>query len=218
MHDLAVQAEEDEDVEYVIIPEEAFTALPKEMRLHFEKLAEDGRSTLRSVDRELNQTARIARSMAHFVTVKYALDKLRALSFEPTIEYFCELDMLTTAFVVTYARFQQGKGGMGFDPSLLPTKLRKKHDEIIALRNTRFAHDDAKAEFISNAMEISFVDDKFIIHPALSIKYQIGGDPEWVDLITEIDGLLVDRNVAFVKRLSDKTGKEWTFAVPPEGQ
>src|SRR3546814_16868596 len=53
---------------------------------------------------------------------------------------FLELDMLTTAFVATYVRLHTGGSGSGFARAPLPEALRSAHDEIIDMRNKRYAH------------------------------------------------------------------------------
>lgn len=60
----------------------------------------------------------------------------------PLMDAILELEMLITAFVVTYTRLSQGGAFSGFDRSELPEKFRPFHDEIIELRNQRFAHND----------------------------------------------------------------------------
>lgn len=132
------------------------------------------------------------------------------------MESILELDMLTTAFVVTYVRLHQGGGGVSFDKSELPEHLRSKHDEIIDLRNKRFAHDDADYGAITDLMKIRSTDAGFEIHSSLSMRYQFGGSPEWKDLIDAIEGIYIDKSEKLIKRLSDKTGREWTVAQEPE--
>src|SRR3546814_12020101 len=51
----------------------------------------------------------------------------------------CSSD-LTTAFVATYVRLHTGGSGSGFARDALPGALRSAHDEIIDMRNKRYAH------------------------------------------------------------------------------
>src|SRR3546814_10507495 len=53
---------------------------------------------------------------------------------------FLEFDMLTTAFVATYVRLHTGGSGSGFARDALPEALRSAHDELIDMRNKRYAH------------------------------------------------------------------------------
>lgn len=202
------------DEEYFVLTEDAFQHLPDDMRSQFEAMAEDGRAVLRSVDRELNQAGRISRSMIDVVTLKHIRDRLSEYRFAPEMASLLELDMLTTAFAVTYARLQLGGSGSGFDRDQLPEHLRAKHDEIIDLRNKRFAHID-EHHTVSNMMEISYSDGRYEIVPSLSMRVQIGGAPEWKELVEVIETIFAERSEKLVGRLARKTGHEWGFAKGP---
>jgi len=202
------------DEEYFVLPEEAFQHLPDDLRSQFEAMAEDGRAVLRSVDSELNQAGRISRSMIDIMALKHVRDRLSKYHFSPDMESILELDMLVTAFVVTYARLQQGGAGSGFDPAQLPEHLLPKHDEIIDLRNKRFAHSD-EHHTVSNMMEINYSDGRYEISSSLNLRVQIGGAPEWRELVDTVETIFSDRSDKLLARISKKTGHEWAFAKAP---
>lgn len=205
---------EEEDTEYFVVPEEAFQHLPDDIRDQYESMASDGRAVLKSVDKLLNQAGRISRSMIDLVTLRHTQERLWGLNFKPDMESFLELDMLTTAFVVTYVRLQQGGGGSGFARESLPEHLRAKHDEIIELRNKRFAHSDDHHS-VTDMMEINYSDDAFEILPSLSLRVQVGGAPEWKELVEAIESIFAERSEKLVSRLTAKTGHRWAFAQRP---
>jgi hypothetical protein len=121
---------------------------------------------------------------------------------------------LTTAFVVTYVRLHQGGNGSGFSRDALPEKLRGIHDQIIDLRNKRFAHNDDHHS-VSNAMEIGFQDDRFEIKFGLTLGYHVGGATEWHELVKFLDVMIVERLHKLFARLKEKTGRDWVLPTGP---
>ncbi|MGY8684097.1 hypothetical protein Q2941_41020 [Bradyrhizobium sp. UFLA05-153] len=110
--------------EYYVLPEEALQYLPEEWRDHFQAMADDGRIILKSVDNELSQLVRVLNSFAAVVALKHVQKRLSAYKFELKMEAFLELEMLTTAFAVTYVRLHQGGSGSGsgFSRDSVPEK------------------------------------------------------------------------------------------------
>ena len=125
-----------------------------------------------------------------------------------------ELDMLTTAFVVAYVRLHQVGNGSGFSRDILPEKLRGIHDQIIEMRNKRFAHNDDHHS-VSNAMEIGFEGDRFLIKFGLTLGYHIGGATEWQELVKFLDTMTVERMEKLLARLKEKTGHDWILPAGP---
>lgn len=205
---------EDQDEEYYVVPEAALQFLPEEWRDHYQKIAEDGRAVLKSVDQELSQLSRLSQSFATMVVLKHIQKRLAAYRFEAEMDAFLELDMLTTAFLVTYVRLHQGGSSSGFARDALPAKLRESHNQIIELRNKRFAH-SAGHHSISDALEIGFLDDRFVVKLGLSLGYHIGGANEWHDLVKFLDVMFVERLEKLLAKLTEKTGHEWTVPHGP---
>lgn len=204
-----VSAAEDEGSdEYYVIPEEGIQLLPTEWRDEIQSMAEGGRAVLRSVDAELSQLSRLSFASISLVTLKHIKKRLTDFRFEPTMESILENEMLVTAFVVTYSRIQEGGAGSGFARDALPGHLREFHDEIIELRNKRFAH-NAGHHTINDAMEISLQDQRFIVTMGSEFRIQIGGAPEWQGLVDFIDELLPTRMRKVIAKLTEKTGHEW---------
>jgi hypothetical protein len=204
---------EDESDEYYVVPEEALQFLPEEWRNELQAMVHDGRAVLRFVDRELSQLSRLANSLGTLMTLKHVQKRLSQYRFAADMDAILDLDMLTTAFVVTYVRLQPGGSGSGFSRDALPERLRPVHDHIIELRNKRFAH-NAGHHTVSTAMEIGFREERFDIRFELNIGFQVGGATEWSELVDFVDGMIVDRQDKVVAKLKEKTGREW---VPPTG-
>lgn len=210
--DLAV--EENEPDEFYVIPEEAIQYLPEEWREQLQSIADDGRAILKSVDNELSQLSRLSFASVNLITLKHVKQRLTNYRFSPTMEAILENEMLVTAFVVTYARLQEGGVGSGFARNALPEYLRKFHDEIIDLRNKRFAH-NARHHTINEAMEIGFNGGQFEVNLGSEFRIQIGGANEWQDLVDFIDELISNRMNKLITNLSEKTGFEWLLPKGP---
>lgn len=205
---------DDGDDEYYVLPEEAIKLLPEEWRDQIQAKADHGRAVLKSVDAELSQLSRISNSLATLQTLKYVRDRLSKYRFEANLDAILELDMLTTAFIVTYVRLHQGGKGSGFGRDALPEKLRGFHDEIISLRNKRFAHSDDH-DSVSDAMEIGLQDDRFEIILSMTLGFHIGGALEWQELVDVIDALYAERCDKLLGKLTEKTGHAWALATGP---
>jgi hypothetical protein len=204
----------DEEPGYYSLSEEHFHLLPKELRSQFEAMAADGRTILDSVEKELDRLTKISTSMATLASLRYIYDRLSKHQFSPDEEWMLELDMLTTAFLVTYVRLHQGKAGSGFDRSHLPEHLRAKHDEVLELRNKRFAHTDFHPS-VRNMMEISFKDGVFIAAPSLSLGYFVGGATEWKELVESVEAIYYDQKEKLMARLTHKTAYQWKLIEGP---
>lgn len=201
-----------EDAEYFYVREEALQLLPETMRAHFTELVNNRRDAIQSVDTELNRLGRVSRSLFTLSSLRHIQRQLAAFSFAPTMEAVWQNEALTTAFVITYARLQQGGGGIGFNPKKLPAHLHEQHDRIIELRNERFAHDDPTSKVITSEMEIRIKGDDFEFHSQFDIIIQVGGSPVWEELVDAIESLLIEHQEKLLKRLSQKTSRKWFIA------
>lgn len=204
----------DEQNEYIVVPEEAFEQLPQEWRDALQAIVADGRAVLKSVDKELSALSRLSTSFVTLVSLKHVQSRLSAFQFAATMEAILELDMLTTAFVVTYVRLHDGGGGSGFSRAVLPSSLRPIHDEILELRNKRFAH-QAGHHSITDAMEVGFDDEGFKLELRLQLGFHVGGRREWPELVSFIDAMMAERLDKLQARLTEKTGYPWAFPKGP---
>jgi hypothetical protein len=204
----------DEAEEYYVVPEEALQFLPEEWRNHFRAMADDHRAVLKSGDNELSQIIRISKSFSA-LALKHVQKRLAEYKFAADIDAFMDLDILTTAFVVTYVRLHKGEnGGSGFSRDALPEELRGSHDQIIELRNKRFAHNDDHHS-VSNAMEIEVHNERFQIKFGLTLGYHIGGATEWHELVSFLDAMIAEKLYYLLAKLKEKTGRDWVLATGP---
>lgn len=201
--------QDDETEEFVIIPEEALHLLPEEWQQDVREKAENGRAVLATVNNELSQLSRLTLSLASVTTLKHIQGRLANQGFEATMDWVFDLEALVTAFVVTYVRLHQGGEESGFARNALPVDLRVAHDEIIELRNKRFAHSGGHHS-VSDAMEISHDSGGFVVKMGLSMTVQVGGPPVWKDLIAVLEAIFAERMDKLLKRLEERTGVSWS--------
>lgn len=64
-------------------------------------------------------------------------------------------------------------------------------------------------------MEIGFQDGRFEIRPGTEMRMQIGGAPEWQELVDFLDDLVADRMDKVAAKLTQKTGSEWSLPIQP---
>ncbi|WP_321363857.1 hypothetical protein [uncultured Celeribacter sp.] len=203
-----------EDEEYVCVPEEFFALLPTEYREAAEARKRQGEDILRIVEKDLQDLHRLVRAIPTTSSLSYIYHRLRKTKLEPSNEWFMEQETLTTAFIVTYARlFAGGKGARRLDKSVLPDHLKPIHQEIIDLRNERYAHNDGH-QSIGSRLQIDFDDDGFEVSVQSNLGLFIGGRDEWKELITFIDAYMHEQLMKVLNRLTEKTGYPWAF---PEG-
>ena len=200
-----------EDDNYIYIPEELFEHLPAAHRETAETRKKQSREMLQVAEDDLRRLAQLVNTSLATSSLSYIFHRLRAAGFQADAEGFMEQEMLTTAFVVTYARlFTSGKGRSGVSRDTLPEHLQSIHDDIMSLRNKRYAHSDDHTS-VAATLTIAFDDERVHVQPQMLMGLHFGGRNEWAELIAFLDGLMHDRLQKILRRLNDKTGKEWTF-------
>jgi hypothetical protein len=203
--------ESEEPQEYVVFPEEAIKYLPEEWQKHLFAIKEERRGVLEAADENLKILNRLVHAYPTMVSLRYIQHRLASTKFEATMEWMLENDMLTLAFVTTYARLVQGGIGSGVSRKTLPAELRPVHDNIIELRNKRYAHNDGH-DSITGSLEIGFGGGNFEINAKFNMGVYVGGALEWEPLVVFLDGLMVSRLHTQLEKLKEKTGREWIFS------
>lgn len=206
--------ESEQPREYIVFPEEALKYLPEEWQQQIYALKEEGIGILETVDENLTILNRLAHAFPTMASLRYIHHRLSYTKFEATTDWVLENDMLTLAFVTTYARLIDGGIGSGVSRSALPPELRPVHDKIIELRNKRYAH-NAGHDSITGELEIGFEGGTFDINVRFNMGFYVGGALEWKPLVEFLDELMFRRLHVQLKKLKEKTGREWSFPSGP---
>ncbi|MCU1802963.1 MULTISPECIES: hypothetical protein [Pectobacterium] len=201
--------------DYYSVPEEIFNKLPADLRAPFEQIMKKGAEIISGCDKEIESLIRLVKAIPTSSSLGYIYHRLRTTKFEITTESMMEHEMLTTAFVVSYARlFAKSNGTCVLQRSHLPTHLRAVHDELYKIRNERYAHNGGH-ESIDTSVGFAFSGTQFHIQVQMSLGLHIGGRNEWEDLIKFVDALMYERLNKILARLKEQTGYEWLFPDGP---
>lgn len=151
-----------------------------------------------------------------FSKVSFIYGRLKMLGpWKPedfNMELIFEIDMMQAALAVEYSRvFVSGSRRVSRDK--VPVHLRSVHDEIMELRNKRYAHDDTHAS-VENSVNIWIEGERVTVVSGAEMKMCLGAPPEWEELIKWLGRFLVEQTEKQLKRLTEKTGLEW---VQPKG-
>ncbi|NEI65024.1 hypothetical protein [Rhizobium leguminosarum] len=206
--------ETEESQEFVEFPEEVIKYLPEEWQQHLYALKEEGQAVLAKVDDDLKNLNRLVHAFPTMASLRYIQHRLSSTNFEASMEWALENDMLILAFVTTYARLIDGGIGSGVSRRTLPAELRPAHDNIIELRNKRYAH-NAGHDSITANLVIGFEDGKFEVSVNFDMGFHVGGALEWKPLVIFLDELMFRRLQVQLQRLTEKTGRQWTFPSGP---
>jgi hypothetical protein len=204
-----------EDDEFVYVPEELFKFLPEEYREAALARKQQGEDVLQVVDKDIQGLIKLANAIPTTSSLSYIYHRLRTAKFEATAEAMMEQEVLTTAFIVTYARlFASGDGASGVSRRRIPGHLQSVHDDILELRNKRYAH-NGKHQTVNSGITLDFDDNGFQIGVQMNVGFYVGGRDEWAELITFIDTHMHERLTKILRRLKEKTGYDWTFPIGP---
>lgn len=204
-----------EDDKFVYIPEELFELLPATYRAAAEVRKDQGTKILQVVDDDLQRFAKFGSTIQTVASLRYNFQRLRALRFDGTTEAFFEHEMLTAAFVVTYSRlFASRNGGSGVSSKHIPAHLRDVHDDLIEIRNKRYAHDGDHGS-IDTGLQIDFDNEECRVTLEMRLGFHWGGRNEWEELVTFLDAYMHERLQKMLRRLKDRTGREWKFPDGP---
>lgn len=204
-----------EDDEFVYISEDLIQFLPNEYREKIDSLKQKGEDALRIADSDIQGLVRLVNAIPTTASLSYIYRRLRETCFEPTVEAIFEHEMLTTAFIVTYARlFVESNGVYRMSANDLPNHLKKVHTDLMTVRHKRYAHNGSEKS-IKSGLRINFDNSVFKINMQMSLGQYIGGRDEWGELIKFIDQHMHERLTKVLRNLKQKTGYDWTFPSGP---
>lgn len=204
--------------DFIVIPEELFQYLPENYRHSIEAMKQKGIEALQIVDPDINNFIKLIKAIPTTASLSFIYHQLRKMEFEPTIDWYFQHEALTTAFIVTYSRlFASSSGITMLSRRDIPKHLRPHHDQIIELRNKRYAHNGSHNS-LDGAIEILFDGHCFEIQTKMNSGTYIGGKNEWRDLVSHIDTSMHRRISRMLKHLEKKTNCKWLFpkGPPPE--
>jgi len=124
-------------------------------------------------------------------------------------EDIMEMDALTTSIVISYGRlFGTGEGTTKLKNNIVPPPLEIIHNNIITLRNTKYAH-HGNHESIEAKVEISFNGLSLEVIPNLEFGIYLGAPKDWAPLFEWLDNHMHETITKHLSFLTKTTGIEW---------
>lgn len=168
---------------------------------------------------------RLDRMAANHLTmneVEFVYHQLRQLVPESgmkaesiTVEFILQNEALTTALVVAYGRlFASGNGTTKLDAKKLPEAFREAHEEIISLRNERYAHHGAHHS-LTTTVALESEGDDVIFGQSISVGMWFGAPIHWGPLFVWLRGHIHDRVQSELAYLSQRSGVTWKMRNGP---
>jgi hypothetical protein len=204
--------ENDGTTDHLELTEAALEHLPEKWKENIVQLKEKGLGLLEAADPEIQNLIRLVHAFPSSASLRFIQNRLWTTRFEPTMDWVFENDMLILAFVTTYARLVEGGVATGVKKGALPAELRPVHDQIMELRNKRYAHNAGHSSVEGN-VEIGFDGAKFDVNIRFEMQFHVGGAAEWGKLAKVIDQIMFERLQGILRRLKTKTGLDWVFPM-----
>lgn len=199
----------------VYIPEELLKYMPPEYLASIEAQKNEKGEILKIADADIQNLVRLLNAIPTTNILTYSYHRLRTAKFEATTEAYLEQEVLTTAFIVTYARlFVSGNRGSGVARDQIPSHLQSVHDAIMELRRERYAHNGGH-ETVGSGLSFVFDDNEIRVGLEIRSGFYIGGRNEWEELVRFLNSHMHKRLYKILARLKEKTGYEWKVPVGP---
>lgn len=174
---------------------------------------EDARAYVRNNINHLNRLRKTITTLATAQDILRYMSRLHEACERARISYEAEtlmdIDAFTTAIVMSYGRlFNESKGAPVFKKKLIPTHLLMVHEEIISLRNERYAH-HGDHKTLAAELKLFIKEDRVdvkIIWRA-SVKKEIS--PDWQELFEWTHSYIKNSFHKQIDYLDRTSGKKW---------
>ncbi len=167
---------------------------------------------------EIERLDKMALNIVAVNNIRYFYRRLEEIEPEMTMEFFMEVEALTTALVISYGRlFGRTTGTTKLKRTAVPEDLRAIHDELIEYRNSRYAH-HGDHDSISSGIDLEFEGERIVVNPQLHIGYRVGASAHWKPLLVWLSRHMLESFEQQLAHLTSKSGIEWSmnYGEPPE--
>ncbi|WP_164658423.1 hypothetical protein [Tropicibacter sp. Alg240-R139] len=166
---------------------------------------------------EIERLDKMALNLIAVNNIRFIYTQLKTIDVEMTMEFFMEVEALTTALVISYGRlFAKTAGTTKLRRVAVPTDLRSIHDELIEYRNERFAHHGGH-ETIQTGIELEFDGESITVNPVMQIGFWVGASRAWEPLFVWLSAHMLDVFNAQLAHLSKVSEIDWSmnYGDPP---
>lgn len=148
--------------------------------------------------------------------IRYWYDVLSKIPIAQDYHYLMQIEAFTTSIIISYGRlFGETNGTIPLDKKIIPKEFVFIHDEIMNLRNERYAH-HGKHATIQKDPNIQFVDSRFFISPEIQIDFCFGAPKHWASLFEWLDNYMHKTIHDLLTFLTNETKTEWIFPNGPK--
>lgn len=162
---------------------------------------------------QVNRLRKIVTNLTTIRQVLYFTEKLEQIKVtdiaEVTKEWTMEIEALLTTTSVAYGRlFTESKGTPVLKKKLIPGEFLKTHEEIIELRNERYAHHGAHKS-TAPELECMIGEDEVFVQLHWRSNSPNGAPANWKNLFIWWDDFLKRSFLKQLEHLSKTSGKRW---------
>ena len=165
--------------------------------------------------KDIERLNQMSRNILTMNAVEYAYTRLMALKFEATMEFFLEVEALTTGLVVSYGRMFTGSDGTTkLKESKIPGDLRATHKELMELRHKRHAHHGAHP-LMSSKVTLIPESNGVVLNHQMQIGFWVGAAKHWGPFFEWLRGFIYEMINDLLRHISEKSGVTWRMAQGP---
>ncbi len=120
-----------------------------------------------------------------------------------------QMEAFATSIIIAYGRlFGETKGTIVLKKEELPKDLLPVHNQIISLRNNRYAH-HGEHSTLEKKTKIDYIDSTIIVSQEIQIDFWLGAPKEWGQLFKWLDAHMYNTLHKTLDYLTKETGIEW---------
>ena len=145
--------------------------------------------------------------------IRYLYNYLMNLELDEfSHEFIMRNEALTTGLIIGYGRlFTQGDNATRLSRRSIPENLRSVHDQIIDLRNQRYAH-HGNHETVKTTIEIISDGSSITVTPQITFGFWVGASKSWKPLFEWLDGYMYETIFKQLNNLSQLSGVPWSMS------
>ncbi len=167
--------------------------------------------------REMDQLRKYTKAAMAIITARKALSFMKEL--EPSVEadeIHWEYEAHTTAFCMAYGRLFNSGQSSNFNGTIVPSEFGPVHEELLKLRNQRYAHNLDNPQTLG-ALDIQVSMDGSQVNVAPLIHLEYVTNTEFFETAPKIlewlEAELRRRLDKTTSRLNDLSQREWSFEL-----
>lgn len=138
------------------------------------------------LEKDIERLDRMAANLKTFNEVEFVYEMLDKTipaegmsAADLTMEFLLQNEALTTALVIAYGRlFAKTTNTTQLDARKIPDELREAHEEIISLRNERYAHHGGH-ESVRSTASIEADGEEILFTQRLELQMVLGAAKHW---------------------------------------